>query len=267
MAYIARRSECPTSTHVTPRRFSIEALTSPVCAPFSCGFTCWAPTAIGIRSESTIEATLRRSTKGGATTISVCSDGRFFNRTPICWPRCTASTKSRFIFQLPMTRGLTALIELNGLSRSARSPGRSPSSTSSSDAPPPVETKLTSPSRPKAWRAATESPPPTTETASDLATARATASVPAAKRSSSKTPIGPFHRIVAAPAMTSAKRLGRRRVRCRGRRSRRGCRRRRASDAPAPAFAPKGEPDGEAQGVTRDARRGRSPASARTAST
>ena len=69
---------------MTPRRLSIEALTSPVWAPLSFGFTCWAATPIGILSESTIEATLRRSTNGGATTISVCSEGRFFKSTPIC---------------------------------------------------------------------------------------------------------------------------------------------------------------------------------------
>ncbi len=108
MAYIARRSEWPTSTHSTFSRFSIAVLTSPVCAPFSFMLTCWAPTDMAMRSDATIDATLRRSTNGGATTISACSAGLFFSITPICWPRWTASTKSRFIFQLPTTSGLAA---------------------------------------------------------------------------------------------------------------------------------------------------------------
>ena len=59
-------------------------------------------------------------------------------------------------------------------------PGSSLPSSSSSDAPPPVETHETRSARPSSWIALTESPPPTTEYASALATASATARVPAA---------------------------------------------------------------------------------------
>jgi hypothetical protein len=51
-----------------------------------------------------------------------------------------------------------------------------------------------------------ESPPPSTVYALASAQARATPRVPAAKGSISKTPIGPFHRTVFAPAITSPNR-------------------------------------------------------------
>ena len=54
--------------------------------------------------------------------------------------------------------------------------------------------------------ARTESPPPTTEYASESATAIATAFVPSAKRGHSKTPIGPFQKIVFAVPRRLAKR-------------------------------------------------------------
>src|ERR1700722_1225619 len=92
-------------TNCTPRRVSIDREVSPVRAPFSYALTCWAPRVTLRRSDSSTELTVRRSTKGGATTTSVCSSGRFLISTPICWTRCTPSTKSRFIFQLPITRG------------------------------------------------------------------------------------------------------------------------------------------------------------------
>ncbi len=47
-----------------------------------------------------------------------------------------------------------------------------------------------------------ESPPPTTLTAPDAATALATATVPASNGGISNTPIGPFQMMVFAPAMT-----------------------------------------------------------------
>ena len=52
--------------------------------------------------------------------------------------------------------------------------------------------------------AAAESPPPTTVTASDSATASATVRVPAANGSSSNAPIGPFQNTVPASPITSA---------------------------------------------------------------
>ena len=56
------------------------------------------------------------------------------------------------------------------------------------------------------WTAATESPPPTTDSAPGApATALATASVPPANGADSNTPIGPFQKIVLARAIASAK--------------------------------------------------------------
>ena len=60
------------------------------------------------------------------------------------------------------------------------------------------------PATPAFWIAATESPPPTTDSADEAATARATASVPPANGSDSNTPIGPFQKIVLARAIAVA---------------------------------------------------------------
>src|ERR671935_88596 len=54
--------------------------------------------------------------------------------------------------------------------------------------------------------AAVETEPPTTENASAPATACAIERVPSAKRGHSKTPIGPFQKIVFARAISAAKR-------------------------------------------------------------
>src|SRR5207302_223429 len=88
--------------------------------------------------------------------------------------------------------------------RKACNPGRSPSSISSSEAPPPVDTWSMRSASPNRRTAAALSPPPTTVKPRQSATAPATVRVPAANGSSSKTPIGPFQSTVAAPAMTSA---------------------------------------------------------------
>src|SRR5829696_958975 len=85
-------------------------------------------------------------------------------------------------------------------------PGSSLPSTYSSEAPPPVEMWLISPSSPSLLTAATESPPPTTLVASLSATAFATPSVPFAKASISKTPMGPFQKMVRASEMCPSKR-------------------------------------------------------------
>ena len=58
--------------------------------------------------------------------------------------------------------------------------------------------------RPSRFTAASESPPPTTDTAEEPATARASASVPRAKAGISNTPIGPFQKMVAARAASAA---------------------------------------------------------------
>src|SRR5581483_979066 len=89
----------------------------------------------------------------------------------------------------------------------AATPGSSFPSSSSRLAPPPVESHETRSARPSSLRARTETAPPTTENAASLpATASATAFVPSAKRGHSKTPIGPFQKIVRASASASAKR-------------------------------------------------------------
>ena len=86
----------------------------------------------------------------------------------------------------------------------AATPGSSLPSSSSSEAPPPVETQSIRSARPASSTARTESPPPTTVCASASATACATAFVPSANRGHSKTPIGPFQKTVFASAIRFA---------------------------------------------------------------
>src|SRR5919198_750455 len=83
-------------------------------------------------------------------------------------------------------------------------PGSSRPSRNSSEAPPPVDRWSTASTRSNLRSAARLSPPPTTVYPPHPATARATPLVPAEKGSSSKTPIGPFHRAVLASAMVRA---------------------------------------------------------------
>jgi len=87
----------------------------------------------------------------------------------------------------------------------AATPGSSLPSSSSSDAPPPVERKLNLSAELNLLAAVTESPPPTIVSASAFATASVRAIVPFAKLSISNTPIGPFQRIVFALATTALK--------------------------------------------------------------
>ena len=63
---------------------------------------------------------------------------------------------------------------------SASTPGNFRPERNSSEAPPPVEMWEIFSATPALWTAATESPPPTMETADEAATARAMASVPSA---------------------------------------------------------------------------------------
>ena len=78
----------------------------------------------------------------------------------------------------------------------------------SSDAPPPVEMCPNWSSAKPSWRtAAAESPPPTTLSPSTSVNACATALVPPANASISKTPIGPFQKTVLAAAISAAKTL------------------------------------------------------------
>src|SRR3954454_17198373 len=85
-------------------------------------------------------------------------------------------------------------------------PGSCRPSRYSSDAPPPVLMCPNADSSRPSWRtAAAESPPPTTDSPSTAATARATPSVPAANGASSNTPIGPFQNTVRAPSSSPPK--------------------------------------------------------------
>src|SRR3984957_15566738 len=113
-------------------------------------------------------------------------------RSPVSWV-AHESARTR-----PPCRGaLTA-------DRSAASPTRSPCSSSSSDAPPPVEMKSIWSARPSSSTALALSPPPTTVKPGQAATALATPLVPSTNRGSSNTPMGPFHRTVPAEAMACA---------------------------------------------------------------
>src|SRR5258706_2116863 len=88
---------------------------------------------------------------------------------------------------------------------SASTPGNFLPSRNSSEAPPPVEMCVILSLTPAACTAATESPPPTIEVAPVFfATALATPIVPLAKGLVSKTPIGPFHTMVLAFAISAA---------------------------------------------------------------
>src|SRR5215470_3098351 len=88
----------------------------------------------------------------------------------------------------------------------AATPGSVRPSRNSRKAPPAVEMYPILSLTPAALTAAIVSPPPITLNAGAPATARATATVPAANGGFSKTPIGPFHTIVLAVASTAVKR-------------------------------------------------------------
>src|SRR5579859_1550079 len=87
------------------------------------------------------------------------------------------------------------------LSVSAATPGSSIPARNSSEAPPPVEICEILSETPADLTAFSESPPPTTDTAPDCATALAIATVPLSNGGFSNTPIGPFQIIVFAPAI------------------------------------------------------------------
>src|SRR5205807_10566002 len=91
------------------------------------------------------------------------------------------------------------------LSVSSATPGNSFPSNNSSVAPPPVEMNVILSATPACLTAVTESPPPIIVIAFDRASARAIAKVPLAKSGISKTPSGPFHKIVFAIAISPSK--------------------------------------------------------------
>src|SRR5579859_3533327 len=84
---------------------------------------------------------------------------------------------------------------------SAFTPGSSIPARNSSDAPPPVEMCEILSATPADLMAFSESPPPTTLTAPEAATAFASATVPLSNGGISNTPIGPFQMMVFAPAI------------------------------------------------------------------
>src|ERR1700736_425131 len=89
-------------------------------------------------------------------------------------------------------------------SGSAATPGSVRPARNSSDAPPPVEICEILSATPAFLTAAMESPPPTIVVPFTAATARATAVVPAANASISKTPIGPFQTTVRASLISDS---------------------------------------------------------------
>src|SRR5204862_2178503 len=89
------------------------------------------------------------------------------------------------------------------LSVNAATPGNSLPSSNSREAPPPVEMNVILSASPACFTAVTESPPPIIVVAPDCAIASAIAMVPSPNSGISKTPIGPFHKIVSPLAISS----------------------------------------------------------------
>src|ERR1700680_509150 len=96
-----------------------------------------------------------------------------------------------FLYQ----RGLAAP---SNFSVNAATPGSSIPARNSSDAPPPVEICEILSATPADFTAFSESPPPTTDTAPEPATAFASETVPRSKGGFSNTPMGPFQMMVCA---------------------------------------------------------------------
>ena len=196
-------------------RRSIGAEISPVNAPSGSQCTFCAATAISVPAR--IWTATPSEVNGGQTATSTPSrsaSARFSstqNSAVSAWPL--------YIFQLPA-------ISTSSPPGLPRLPGNSFPSRSSRAAPPPVEAQSTRSSSPSSVSARIESAPPTTVYPSASATASATAFVPSAKRGHSKTPIGPFQKMVFAPAILRGEGLARSRGRCRARASRPAARRR-----------------------------------------
>src|ERR671920_840383 len=150
--------------------------------------------------------TSRKQVNGAQTATSISSSAsaaRGKRAAVYSW----ASLTVLFIFQFAAIIGRRAMISsLFYLSGRTAMPGSSLPTTYSSEAPPPVEMWLIRSSSLSLLTAATESPPPTTLVAPLSATALATPSVPFAKSSISKTPMGPFQKMVLAPEMYPSKR-------------------------------------------------------------
>ena len=149
---------------------------------------------------------------GGATTISTSSMPLTMLRRSVT--NATDSDTVLYIFQLPAMNGILICLA-DGLDRQESRPippsplerrhlaGFGPP-RNSSDAPPPVEMCVILSAMPAFFTAAIESPPPMMVVPFTAATARATALVPAANASISKTPIGPFQTTVFASAIDAS---------------------------------------------------------------
>ena len=92
----------------------------------------------------------------------------------------------------------SSFFTFSSLSVKQTKPGNSLPSSSSSDAPPPVDICVNLSPNPNLLIAAAESPPPTIEIALELAIASAVFSVPILNFSTSHIPSGPFHITVLA---------------------------------------------------------------------
>ena len=195
-----RRSEWPSSAPCTPRSVSIGGR--------------------HLAGEGALPAADACSGRTPAQAPPAAGDGRGQRRErhahrhvdavgqrPASWPRTARPPRRSCASSSCRPRTASALIR--GPPRAPPRPAASRPSTSSSAAPPPVETWLIRSATPAWLTAASESPPPTTDAAGESATARATASVPAANGAISKTPIGPFQKIVPARPAALRVELGR----------------------------------------------------------
>ncbi len=183
-----RRSEWPTSEPATPSSSSIGAEISPVYAPSRLPVD-----VLRVRRQ----ARPRRRRAAGerrADDVDVRGPSRASARDPARGTSSSCRRRSRLILATgsPPRRAAPCPRAARGSRRRRSRPTRSRSA------------------RPSSFSARTESAPPTTENASSFAaTASATAFVPSAKRGHSKTPIGPFQKIVRASAIRAAKRVAR----------------------------------------------------------
>src|SRR5579859_3845205 len=143
---------------------------------------------------------------GGAMTMSQCFAPEASGTKTEKNTRVSACVLN--IFQLPaITRRRFDELIIYYLLVSASTPGSLRPPRNSREAPPPVEMCEILLATPDWCTAATESPPPTIDVAPHTvaaATALATSSVPLANDGISNTPIGPFHTIVLAFAISAA---------------------------------------------------------------
>ena len=146
-----RRSECATSVPPTPMSLSIHGDTSPVYGPSFAQCVFCAKTPISVTANMPTASC--SDGYGGHTITSAPSKPCSLARRRAQNSR--VSSGPLYIFQLPA-------ISIGQASGIAATPGSSLPSSSSSDAPPPVETQSTRSARPASCSARAESAPPTT---------------------------------------------------------------------------------------------------------